>query len=91
MQALAQKCTKCSIKRLLQFLTTFLYQGITLITCVTQFQMRKTHSVYNGTETLSRLGPKIWSLVTQEIRQSVSLDDLNQKSKNALHSIVPED
>ena len=53
--------------------------------------MRKTHSVYSGTETLSHLGPKIWSLVTQEIRQSVSLDDLNQKSKNGLHSTVPDD
>ena len=48
--------------------------------------------VYNGTETLSHLVPKIWSLEPQEIRQSASLCNfLNQKSKNGLHIIVPAD
>ena len=39
------------------------------------FKMQKFHSVYNGTETLTHLGPNIWSLVLHEIRQSVSLGD----------------
>ena len=39
------------------------------------FKMQKFHSVYHGTETLTHLGPKIWSLVLHEIRQSVSLGD----------------
>ena len=32
------------------------------------FKMRKVYLVYNGTETLSHLGPKIWSLVPKEKR-----------------------
>ena len=56
------------------------------------FKMRKTDSIYNGTETLSHLGPKIWSLVPYEIRDSLyHLVILNQKSKNKLHLIVPAD
>ena len=51
--------------------------------------MRKVYLVYNGTETLSRLGPKIWSLVPQEIRQFVSLGDFKSKIKNGLHLTVP--
>ena len=38
-------------------------------------KIRKVYSVYNGTKTLSHIEPKIWSLVPQEIRQSVSLGD----------------
>lgn len=37
------------------------------------FKMWKVHSVCNCTENLSHLGPKIWGLVPQKIRQSVSL------------------
>ena len=39
------------------------------------FRIEKVYSVYNDTESLSHLGLKIWSLVAQEIRQSVSLSD----------------
>ena len=39
------------------------------------FKMRKVYSIYKGTETLSHLGPKIWSGEPQEIRQPVSLGD----------------
>ena len=53
------------------------------------FKIQNIYSVCNGTETLSHLGPNIWSLVPQEIRQFVSLRDL--KSKNGLHLIVSPD
>ena len=39
------------------------------------FKMRKVHLDYNGAETLSHLEPKICSLVSHEIRQSVPLGD----------------
>ena len=53
--------------------------------------MRKVHSVYNGTETLSHLVPKIWSLVPYEIRQYAKLGDFKSKIKNGLHLIAPAD
>ena len=31
------------------------------------FKMRKVCSVYNGTETLSHLGPRTWSLAPQSV------------------------
>ena len=45
------------------------------------FKMRKVYSVYNGTEILSHLREKIWSIVPQETRQSVSLGDFTSKIK----------
>ena len=53
------------------------------------FKMRKIYSVYNGTETLFHLGPKIWSLVQKEIRQSASLGDLKSKIKKWALSNCP--
>ena len=38
----------------------------------------KVHSVYNSTKSMTHLGPKIWSLVPHEIRQSVSLADFKK-------------
>ena len=55
------------------------------------FKMEKVCLVYNSTETLSHLGRKTWSLVPQEIRQSVSLGDFKSKIKNRLHLIVLAD
>ena len=43
------------------------------------FKMRNADSVYSGIESLSHLGPKLWSLVPQEIRLSVSLGNLIKK------------
>ena len=51
--------------------------------------MQKLHPVYNGTETLSNLAPRLWSTVLHKTRQPVSLGDF--KSKIKLHVIVPED
>lgn len=48
------------------------------------FKMWKALSDYHGTEALSHLGLKIWSLVSHEI--SPSLGD--SKSKNDLDQIV---
>ena len=45
------------------------------------FKMRKVHSVYNGTETLSHLGPKMWCFIPHETRKSVSLGDFQPKIK----------
>ena len=53
--------------------------------------MRKVHLVYNGTETLSHLGQKRWSLPPHEIRPSASRGDFKSKIKNVLHKIVPAD
>ena len=50
------------------------------------FKIRKVYSVYNGTETPFHLGAKIWSLVPQEIRQSVSLGDFKSKIKKWIPS-----
>ena len=53
------------------------------------FKVRKVYSIYHGTETLSNLGPKIWSFVPQEIRQSVSFGDLKSKIKKQTPSNCP--
>ena len=45
-----------------------------------QFQIPFVHLVFSGTESLKFLGPKIWSLVLNEMKQSESLE----KSRNAI-------
>ena len=42
------------------------------------------HLVYNVTEALSHLRPKIWSLLLNELRQSGSLGNFSSKIKNGL-------
>ena len=49
------------------------------------FKLHKVHLVFNGVETLSHLGPNIWSFAPREIKQSVSLGD--SKSKSEMDSI----
>ena len=49
-------------------------------------KMRKAHSAYNRSETLSHLGPKIWSLVPHSLYDLVIL---SQKPENGLRLIVP--
>ena len=51
--------------------------------------MQKVHSVYNSTEAISHLAPIIRSLVSHNIKQSVSLGDF--KSKNGIRLIVSAD
>ena len=43
--------------------------------------MQKLHPVYNGTETLSNLAPRLWSTVLHKTRQPVSLGDFKSKIK----------
>ena len=45
------------------------------------FERGQVHSVYNGTESLSFLGPKIWDLVSLELKQLESLEVLKLKIK----------
>ena len=46
------------------------------------FEKRKVYSVYQGTESLSFLGPKIWDLVPVELKQSETLYSFKLKIKN---------
>ena len=46
------------------------------------FEKRKVHSVYQGTESLSFLGPKIWDLVPVELKQPETLYFFKLKIKN---------
>ena len=46
------------------------------------FYVRKIYSVYQGTESLSFLGPKIWELVPEDIKQSASLAVFKSKIKH---------
>ena len=39
------------------------------------------HSVYNDTESISFLGPKIWELVLEDAKQSESLEVFKNKIK----------
>ena len=44
-------------------------------------QRRRVKSVRHGTESLSFLGPKIWDIIPQNIKQSKTVEYLNQKLK----------
>ena len=44
------------------------------------FKRRRVKSVWHGNESVSYLGPKIWDLVPNEIKESESLS--NSKSKD---------
>ena len=50
------------------------------------FKRRRVKSVWHGTESVSYLGPKIWDLVPNEIKESESLNGFKFKIK----SWVPE-
>ena len=41
----------------------------------------KIKTVRYGTETITYLGPKIWSIIPNEIRESASLETFRQKIK----------
>ena len=45
--------------------------------------------MYNGTESLSFLGPKIWELVSEDAKQSVSLEVFKNKIKKWVPSKCP--
>ena len=46
-----------------------------------QFLTYPIHSVYNGTESASYLGPKIWEQIPAEIRNKESLDSFKREIK----------
>ena len=46
------------------------------------FKRRRVKSVWHGTELVSYLGPKIWDLVPNEIKESESLNGFKFKSKD---------
>ena len=43
------------------------------------FESRNVHTVHNGTETLSFLGPKIWMIVPIDIKQANTLTEFKRK------------
>ena len=45
----------------------------------TPFEANNVHSVFNGTETITFRVPKIWPLVSDEIKKSQSLSEFNWK------------
>ena len=45
------------------------------------FKRRRVNSVWHGTESVSYLGPKIWDLVPNEIKESESLNGFKLKIK----------
>ena len=47
-----------------------------------EFNTSNIQTVHNGTETISFRGPKIWSLVPQEIKKSKSLLEFKNKIKH---------
>ena len=53
-----------------------------LVYCSKQdFLTKRVYSVYNGTETLSYLGPKIWLMIPNEIKASSSLKLFKKRIK----------
>ena len=53
------------------------------------FYTRPVDSIYNGTESLSFLGPKIWELVPEDAKQSESLEVFKNKIKKWVPSRCP--
>ena len=47
----------------------------------TEFKRNKVKTVYNGTETLTFLGPRIWEIVLDYIKESNSLEEFKLKIK----------
>ena len=50
-----------------------------------QFQIPWVHSVFSGTESLKFLGPKVWALVPDEMKQLETL----RKFRNAIEQWKP--
>ena len=48
---------------------------------ISQFSVDPTHSVYNGAESASYLGPKIWEQKPSEIRNKESLEGFKREIK----------
>ena len=48
---------------------------------ITCFKMSQVNSVYNGTESILFLGPKIWELNPEEVKQKESLNSFKDETK----------
>ena len=55
----------------------------------TDFKSSGTSTVHKGTESLRSLGPKIWNLIPQDIKESESLDIFYSKIKKWTPSNCP--
>ena len=53
------------------------------------FKSRRVNSVWHGTESVSYLGPKIWDLVPNEIKESQSLNAFKFKIKRWVSDECP--
>ena len=53
------------------------------------FERRQVHSVYHSTESLSILGPKMWDLVSLELKQLESLEVFKLKIKKWIRFECP--
>ena len=53
------------------------------------FNRRRVNSVWHGTELVSYLGPKIWDLVPNKIKESESLDGFKFKIKRWVSERCP--
>ena len=51
------------------------------------FRTPMVHSVYHGTETIRYLGPKIWDIIPEAIKQKTSLDSF----KESIRKWIPKD
>ena len=45
------------------------------------FVIPRVHTVYHGTESITYLGPKIWDIVPEEIKQKKSLNSFKESIK----------
>ena len=69
------------VNKLFQFRETIPYE----LKRRSQFQISFVHLVFSGTESLKFLGPKVWALVPNEMKQSKSVE----KSRNAMKQLNP--
>ena len=46
-------------------------------------------SVFNGTESISPLGPNIWDIVTSELKQLETVNAFKKKLRNGNQQTVP--
>ena len=54
-----------------------------------EFKSRKIHSVFNGSESLSFLGPKIWSSLPESLRNASTLKEFKTKIKERTFKDCP--
>ena len=58
---------------------------------INHFETPFVRTVYNGTESVSYLGPKIWEIVPEEYKALNSLNSFKESIKNWVPLIVPAD